>query len=415
MAYTLRIVRGRSHEDFWLARHSGGYFPVVWGIHPMADVPDQEVRRRVRIARFARNQVAIEGTTQSLALPRWLLPLNFLISQLALLRAIVRHARRRGVCAVFASDPLYCGLFGRALARRLGVPLIVFVPAHYDELYEATGALGNPRIFRFRRVEQAVMRRVFRHSDMVVAAADSLAQLARKYGAAEEAIARLSHGKLIASYHLAKPADRDPPDEARRKYGIPDAANHLIFVGRHNPVKHPEDALRAMKVVIDAEPDTVGIMAGEGELTEALQAQAKALGVADQVVFAGLIDQPSLSRLLPHCITLSPLTGMALIEASLAGSPIVAYDRDWQSEFIEDGVSGRIVPYRDWQAMGEGALGVIRDSSLRRKFSAEGRERAFKYVDLEGNRAKEHAALDAMFERFSADCRTCTAREDRRC
>jgi glycosyltransferase involved in cell wall biosynthesis len=400
MAYTLRIVRGRSHEDFWLARHSGGYFPIVWGIHPIADVPDQEVRRRVRVARFARNQISIEGTSQALALPRWLLPVNFLFSQLGLLRALTRHARRRGVRAVFASDPLYCGLFGLALARRLGVPLIVFVPAHYDELFEATGSLGNPRIFGFRKVEQAVMHRVFRHSDMVFAAADSLAQLALKYGAPEQTIARLSHGKYLARDHLTEPASRPAADEALRRYSIPGAANYLIYVGRHNPVKHPEDVLRAMKVVLDAEPEVIGIMAGKGELTGSLQAIAEELAIADRVVFPGLIDQASLSFILPHCVTLSPLTGMALVECSLAGSPVIAYDRDWQSEFVDDRESGRIVPYRDWKAMGEAALDIIRDPAIRKRFGKAGRKKALAFVDIEGNRAKEHAALDAMFERF---------------
>lgn len=400
MAYTLRIVHQRHHEDYWLARHSEGYFPLVWGIHPFADVPDQEVRRRTRVVRFSRGQVAIEGTTQSLPLPRWLLPVNFVISQIRLLYGITRHARRRGVSAVFANDPLYSGLFGLALAQRLRVPLIVFVPAQFDEIYEATGTLGSPRIFRFRRVEQAVMRRVFSRSDMVFAPADNLAEFARNYGAREEAISRLSHGKYIASCHLSDPASRGSADEVLRTYGIPKAANYLIHVARLIPLKHPEDALRAMKIVLDAEPDTIGIMAGKGELSNALRAEARELGIADRVIFCGLIDQLSLSRLIPHCITLSPFTGMALIECSLGGSPVVTYDRDWQPEFVQHGHSGYVVPYLDWKSMGEKAIEIIRNPELRQRFSLAGRSRALKFVDKDRNRAKEHAAFDAMYRRF---------------
>jgi len=400
MAYSLRIVRDRHHEDFWHARHSGGYFPIVWGVHPIADVPDRELRRRTRVAKFSTNQLVIEGTSQSLPLPRWLLPLNFLVSQVRLMAWLVKHAKRRGVSAVFVNDPLYSGLFGLILARLLSVPLIAFVPAQFDELYEATGALGNPAIFRTRKVEQAVMRSVFSRADMVFAAAESVAQLASKYGARPEAIARLSHGKYLARCHFVDPSARTPPRAVLSKFGIPEASNYLICVGRQTAVKHPKDALGAMKLVIDARADVVGIMAGDGDLSASLKEDARMLGIESKVAFPGLIDQASLALILPHCVTLSPLTGMALIEASLAGSPVVAYDRDWQAEFVKDGRSGFVVPFGDWRAMGEKALEILKNPALRRRFSSAARRQALEFVDLEGNRALEHAALDSMFDRW---------------
>lgn len=399
-AYTTRIVRHRGHEDYWLARHSWGYFEEVWGVHPAADVPDGEIRYRPRVARFSRRQLVIEGTSRRFRLPKWLLAPNFILSQLLLLRGILKHARRRPVAAVFANDPLYCGLFGLALARRLDVPLIVFIPAHYDELYEATGALANPRLFRFRRIEQAVMRRVLGNADMVFAAAESLAQLALKYGASESAIARLKHGKYLASCHLLAPAERPPAGPALSRYRIPEAPRYLIYVGRHTGVKHPGDALKAMSVALSAEQQAIGIMAGVGELTDSLKAEAESLGLGSRIIFPGLVDQPSLSQMLPRCVTLSPLTGMALVESALAGSPIVAYDRDWQSEFIESGVNGCLVRYRDWRSMGEEALRIIRDPELGKALSRAARTSAMRFVDPDGSRAREHAAFDAMFERF---------------
>ena len=406
MAYTLKIVRARCHEDFWHARHCGGYFPIVWGVHPLADVPDEETRRRrPRVAKFSSSQLAIEGTSRALRLPRWMLPLNFLLSQWLLVRSLAKRAARRGVSAVFVNDPLYSGLFGAILARFLRVPLIVFVPAQFDELYEATGALGNPRIFRTRRIEQAVMRWVFSRADMVFAAAESVAELARNYGAQPDSIARLSHGKYLARCHLAEPVARSSPEAALARFGIPRAANYLICVGRQTPVKHPQDALRAMKMVINARDDVIGIMAGEGDLNSSLKDEARDLGISSRVAFPGLIDQPSLSVILPHCVTLSPLTGMALIEASLAGSAVVAYDRDWQSEFVRDGESGFVVPFGDWRAMADRALQILGDPSLRRRLSAAARQRALDFVDVEGNRKLEHAALDAMFERWASKAR----------
>ena len=401
-AYTLKIVRNRRHEDYWMARHSGDYFPIVWGVHPFSDIPDNERRNKTRLLRFAPRQVAIEGTSQLLSLPKWLLPINFLVSQALLLRSLIKRGKKYPIDAIFVNDPLYAGLFGLLLAWRLRVPLIVFVPAHFDDLYDSTGALGAPRIFRTRKVEQAAMRTVFRRATMVFAAADNLAAMALKYGAPPKSIARLSHGKYIASYHLCPPDGRAPPGPVLAKYRIPDAPNYLIFIGRQTLLKHPEDALLAMKIAFEGDPDVIGIMAGIGDLNDYLKAKTKELQIDSRVFFPGLLYQPSLSLLLPRCICLSPLTGMALIEAALGGAPVVAYDRDWQSEFIYPGVTGALVPDRDWEAMGNAALEILRDPERRKAFAKAGRARAIQFVDLKSNQDKEHAAFDAMFDRWAS-------------
>ncbi len=400
LAYTLKILTARQHEDYWLARHSWGYFEFVWGVHPFADVPNKSARRRISIRRSSPRQVSIEGTSTAMKLPKWLSPVNFLLSQFILLRSLVRSAAKHPVDAVFANDPLYAGLFGLLLARRLKVPLIVFVPAHFDELYETTGLLGFPRLFRFRKIEKAVMGLIFRNSEMVFAPADNVADMARRYDARPESVVRLSHGKYIASFHHSEPSQRRTPEHVIVHYGIPRTHRYLIFVGRHISAKRPEDVLRAMKYVFDNEPESIGIMAGVGELTQELRALAVELGISNRVVFPGLIDQRSLSLLLPHCICLSPITGMALIEASLGGAAVVAYDIDWQPEFVQSGTSGIIVPYRDWTSMGKAALDIIRCPERRTRLAAAGRARALEFVKVEANRMKEHAAFDAMFKRW---------------
>ncbi len=65
-------------------------------------------------------------------------------------------------------------------------------------------------------------------------------------------------------------------------------------------------------------------LAGDGELREELTALAKALGVADRLVFGGNQDQHALAQLNAHCaLVLSPLTGRALSESALGGAPLV--------------------------------------------------------------------------------------------
>lgn len=400
-AYTLRIVREKQHEDYWLARHNAGYFSRVWGVHPMADVADGPKTSPKRIQRFSARQISLEWLSRPWRLPKGLMPLEFIAGQVQLLRTLVAHARRWPVDAVFSNDPLYCGLLGHRLARRLGVPFVVFVPAHYDELWEHARVLGSPRLLRFRKVEQAVMRYVFSRADMVVAVADSVDAMARRYGARPEAIARLAHGKYLSTVHLQEPAERPQAGPVFRRLGVPEASEYLIYVGRMTAVKHPEDALRAMAEVLRERPDAVGIMAGDGDMRASLMAEASALGLDDRIIFPGAVDQPSLAAILPHCVALSPLTGMALIEVALAGAPVVAYDRDWQAEFVRDGETGFVVPYGDVAALAGGARKILSSPDLRRRMAERQREKGVAFVDVEGNRLKEWAAWDALFQRFS--------------
>jgi glycosyltransferase involved in cell wall biosynthesis len=127
-----------------------------------------------------------------------------------------------------------------------------------------------------------------------------------------------------------------------------------------------------------------------------LQELIENLNMTGRIHLVGHLNQHELARLLPHCITLSPLTGMALIECALGGSPIVAFDRDWQSEFVEDGVSGFVVPFTDHAAMAARAVELINDADLRRVMGGRGRERALDFSDQERIRAQEHAVFHKL-------------------
>ena len=84
---------------------------------------------------------------------------------------------------------------------------------------------------------------------------------------------------------------------------------------------------------------------------------------------------------------------------------MVAFDRDWQAEFIEDGANGYIVPFLDHTAMADCALRLINNSQLRARMSKEARQKALDYSDPDRIYAQEHAAFDAVFERWSGNRR----------
>ncbi len=397
MAYTVETVRRKRHDQFFEMRHSGDYFARVWGVHPLADVAGKPSRSIEQI-RFSERQTIVEGVAETLHLPKFLLPLNLLVSQWRLLRRLKRLIREQDISLIFATDAYYAGLLGLILKRMTGRPQAVGVFANQDDLYAATGALAMPRMLPFRFLERMVARLVLSRADLVIAGNRNNLDFAIANGARGET-AIIPVAKNVEDVHLEPPEARAPPGPLLDRLGIAADAPLLLFVGRLLALKHPDEAVRAMAFIICRRPDAVGLLAGSGPMRAELEALVAALGMSGRIHFLGHIDQTELSRLIPRCITLSPLTGMALIECGLGGSPMVAFDRDWQAEFVEDGVNGFVVPFLDHEAMARQALRLIEDGALRRRLSRAARERALDFADRRRIQAREHEAYDRLLSK----------------
>lgn len=397
MAYTVEMVRRRGHLQFFEMRHADGYFARVWGVHPIADIAGK-AGREIDIVQVTDRQTVIEGVAESLPLPRFLLPLNLLISQWKLLRRLRRLIREEDISLIFSTDAYYSGLFGLFLKRMTGRPQAVAVFANQDDLYAATGALAMPRLLPFRWLERMVARLVLSRADLVIAGNRNNLGFALANGA-RGPTAIIPVAKNMEEVHLRDPGDREPPNELFSALGISGGAPVMLTIGRLLPLKHPDEAVRAMAAVIRRHPQAAGLVAGEGPMQPELEALAASLGAGGRIHFLGQVDQATLSRIIPHCITLSPLTGMALIECGLGGSPLVAFDRDWQAEFVEDGHNGFVVPFLDHEAMAERALRLIEEPELRARMARASRDRALDFADRERINAVEHAAYDQLLAR----------------
>lgn len=397
MAYTHEIVEQKKHQQFFEMRHSGGYFSRVWGVHPIADVAGKR-SRRIEVIPFTDRQTVIEGAAEMLPLPKFLLPFNFLISQWRLLRHLKREIVANDISVIAGTDAYYSGLFSLILKWMTRRPQVVCVFANQDDLYAATGTLAMPRLLPFRFLERLVARLVLSNADLVITGNRNNMGFAVANGAKGDT-AIIPVAKNIEPVHLAQPDQREAPVEIFSRLGIAPGTPLMLFVGRLQALKHPDEAVRAMAAVINERPEARGLLAGNGPMQAELEALAAALGVGDRIHFLGHIDQVQLSRVIPQCITVSPLTGMALIECGLGGSPIVAFDRDWQAEFVEDGANGFIVPFLDHQGLADRVLRLLADLPLRERMAKASRERALDFADVDRIHALEHAAYDRLFER----------------
>jgi glycosyltransferase involved in cell wall biosynthesis len=157
---------------------------------------------------------------------------------------------------------------------------------------------------------------------------------------------------------------------------------YLIYVGRLEPVKLPDHVVEALAAARRQGHNVKALLAGEGQLRNALLDRAEALGVTDALVLPGNVDQHRLAQLLAQAaVVVSPHTGRALTEAALAAAAIVAYDVDWQSEMIETGSTGILVEHGDVVGLGRAVIDLLDNEQPRRKLGRAVRERALRMLD----------------------------------
>ena len=157
--------------------------------------------------------------------------------------------------------------------------------------------------------------------------------------------------------------------------------------------------VEALALVRPLVPEVRLVIAGEGELRPALEAQVRARGLGDRVVFAGF--RRDLDRLLPafsvFCLS-SRLEGLgtSLLDAMAFGVPVVATAAGGIPEAVEDGVTGRLAPPRDPGALAGALADVLGDEARRRAFGAAGRRRFLERFTAEHMVAQTLAVLEEL-------------------
>ena len=404
-SYTLEAIVERKLQSSVTCRDLDGFFEHVWTVHPFATLLTSD-RWTPRYGRAVATPISerhsfIEGKVGRFAGLKRLFLANFLIGQLGLLLSLRRLIRAEAISVIRVGSPLYLGLFGLALKYLTGVPMVIRVGANHDKTFETTGQPMEPRLMRSRRIEKIVERFVFPRADLVAGANQDNLDFALANGARPERSTLFRYGNLIDARHLVPPAERAVDRAALDALGI-EPRKFLLYVGRLEPVKHPDDVIATLAAVRARGHDVKAVMAGDGRMRAALEAQAAEAGVADAVVFTGNLDQERLALLFPlAAVIVSPHTGRALSEAALGAAPVVAYDIDWQGEIIETGVTGILVPAGDRQGLADAATSMLDDPGKAAALGAALRERALTMLDAEALNEHEREQYRRLIARAS--------------
>jgi glycosyltransferase involved in cell wall biosynthesis len=168
-------------------------------------------------------------------------------------------------------------------------------------------------------------------------------------------------------------------NQARDALGLPHDEVLVGWMARMTSVKNPQLLLEVAKAL----PTVNFVMAGGGDLLETIKASAPAnvrvIGWSDASLFWSAVDL---------AISTSDNEGMpiALIEAQLAGLPVIATNVGSNAEVIEDGQSGivcaRVSALTDTLELVAATLRLATEADLRLKMGQAGAERARNHFSI---------------------------------
>jgi glycosyltransferase involved in cell wall biosynthesis len=246
--------------------------------------------------------------------------------------------------------------FGRLAARRLGIGLVLH--EHF----------ADPRMPAYQGMADLALRRLTHRAIAVSASTRDF--LVRRRHVPADIVRLIWNGAPLDEF---APLPRAVALETRRALGLDDDALVIGCVGRLSEQKGHRYLLDALPAVFAKEPRARLLLVGDGDQETALREQARALGLAERVVFAGhRSDVPALLGAIDLLAISSTYEGtpLALFEALAAGKAIVSTAVDGCAEVLADGRTALLVPPRDPVALGAALQRALGDAGLRAALSA---------------------------------------------
>jgi glycosyltransferase involved in cell wall biosynthesis len=254
----------------------------------------------------------------------------------------IRNLNRR-----WSRDPLFALKTARQIARTDADLVHAFLPAigAYAAMARSWFGMSQPLVLSLGQSEilgheRWMFRWCARTYDWLIANSRSAAELGGELGFASERISVIPNGH--ATERFTSPIDRVA---VRKSLGLHADDRVLLAVGRLIASKRVCDAVAALDLLKSGD-DLKLVIVGDGPERSALEDDVRRRDLQQRVIFTGeRPDVPDLLKAADVFVFPSETEGLpnALIEASLAGLPIVACQVPGVTDVLTDGETALLV------------------------------------------------------------------------
>jgi len=399
-AYTYKILKNRKIERIITAKDLNGFFSQVWTVHPVGTIfhcdTDSNKYGSPRFINLDQRNTFVEGKIGVHKFLRRMSALNFVISQIKLIKSLLSLVKEEKIDFIRAEDALYNGIFALILSMLSNRPLLIGVWGNPNVIRAETKKPIMSRIFKFIFLERFTERFVLRRCDIAMAQNLDNRKFLIDSGVPEVRAKVVRFGNLIDERHFCDPAIRDTWQQTSialdRSVDI-----KILVLSRLERLKLVDHVLKALTKL---PPNTVRFkvyFVGDGSLRGAMHQFVLDNNLSKHVEFVGDKDQGWIARALHEIdFVISPLTGRALAEVALAGKPVIAYDVDWHNELVKTGETGILVKYLDVNSLSEAIFQMMQNRSCFTSMGKKIRELALSLLDPTNNIESEKNIYESL-------------------
>jgi len=289
---------------------------------------------------------------------------------------VIDHLKNDSPADVVHANYFLSGLVAHRIKHELDLPFV----STFHTLAKVKAEGGDHEPEWRHRAEQEIISCA---DAICVSCSEEESQFRRLYGNPRGRIEIVAPGVEHAFF---APGDRGG---ARNALGLPLDAPVLLFVGRIQPLKSPDLAVRALAQL--GRPDALLLIVGGASGAEGDQEVAHLQQLIDEL---GLTRQVQFVPPQPHHIlstyyraadavivpSRSESFGLVALEASACGVPVVAAGVGGLLTLVDHGETGYLVPSRDPALFAHYLREIISHPSHAAALGARGAERATRYT-----------------------------------
>ena len=251
--------------------------------------------------------------------------------------------------------------FALRISRKTGAPIV----HTYHTLYEqyASYAIPSKRLGNFvvRKLSKKRLKKVKR----VVAPTRKVEAALLSYGI-DNSISVVPSGISLEQHK--KRISPEERKEKRAALGIPENTPVLINLGRLGTEKNLEELVVLFSKALKHFGDMVFLIVGDGPAKEQLRRCAEELGVADKVIFAGMVDPAEVQEYYQLgdvfvCASTSESQGLTYVEAAANGLPLLCRSDLCLKDVIRRGENG--YEYTNEEEFLNGVDAILKDPAWR--------------------------------------------------
>lgn len=234
-----------------------------------------------------------------------------------------------------------------------------------------------PPLVAARRVDfhmkgNALSRWKYRQVDCFICASDAIRRMVVADGVAADRAVTIHEGIDLA--HVAAAPAADLHADLWLPHDAPIVGNVAALV----PHKGQRHLIEAAAIVVRQVPDARFVIAGAGELREALERQIRERHLEKHVFLVGFRPDILSVHKAFDIFVMSSVTeglGTSLLDAMASRRPVVATTAGGMPEVVADGETGLLVPPRDDAALAEAIVRLLKDRPMRTAMGAAGERR----------------------------------------